>query len=116
MYTFLVILSIIIALLLIIVVLLQNSKGTGLAGSAFGGTSNAVLGVRRTADYLTKATITLAVILAILAVLSNYVIPGKYTQNNSNFIEKAQKTQQAPTTPVTPPSTPSTPAPGIPGN
>ena len=46
----------IICILLIIVVLIQNSKGGGLAS---GFTGSQIMGVRKTADFLEKATWTL---------------------------------------------------------
>lgn len=50
----------IVAILLIIVVLMQNSKGGGLAGAFGSAGATQVLGVRRTADFLSKATTYLA--------------------------------------------------------
>lgn len=58
-------LIIIVGILLIIVVLVQNSKGGGLS-STFAG-SNQVMGVRKTADFLEKATWTLAIALLVLS-------------------------------------------------
>ncbi|MBL7883533.1 MAG: preprotein translocase subunit SecG, partial [Bacteroidia bacterium] len=55
---------IIVSILLILVVLVQNSKGGGLA-STFS-SSNQVMGVRKTADFLEKATWTLAISLLVL--------------------------------------------------
>ena len=62
------ILIIIVCVLLILVVLVQNSKGGGLASSF--ASSNQVMGVRKTADFLEKATWTLAVALLALSLLS----------------------------------------------
>ena len=62
------ILIIVVCLLLILVVLVQNSKGGGLASSF--ASSNQVMGVRKTADFLEKATWTLAASLLVLSVLS----------------------------------------------
>jgi preprotein translocase subunit SecG len=60
---------ILICILLILVVLIQNSKGGGLS-SQFAG-SNQIMGVRRTADFLEKATYTLAIGLLVLSLLSS---------------------------------------------
>ena len=51
-------------ILLTTVVLVQESKGGGLA-SGFS-TANQVMGVQRTADFLEKATWTLAIVLLVL--------------------------------------------------
>jgi len=58
----------IICILLIIVVLVQNSKGGGLANNF--SSSNQVMGVRRTADFIEKATWGLAITLLVLCLLS----------------------------------------------
>lgn len=62
------ILIIIVCLLLILVVLVQNSKGGGLASSF--ASSNQVMGVRKTGDFLEKATWTLAGALLVLSLIS----------------------------------------------
>ena len=54
MYLLFVILMVIAALLMCFIVLIQNSKGGGLA-SGFS-SSNAIMGVRKTTDFLEKAT------------------------------------------------------------
>jgi preprotein translocase subunit SecG len=59
---------ILVCILLILIVLVQNSKGGGLASSF--SSSNQVMGVRKTADFLEKATWTLAVALLVLSLLS----------------------------------------------
>jgi preprotein translocase subunit SecG len=58
MYTLFSILILISSIVLVLIVLVQNSKGGGLA-SGFA-SSNNVLGVRKTTDFLEKATWTLA--------------------------------------------------------
>jgi preprotein translocase subunit SecG len=68
MYIAITILIFIVALFLILIVLVQNSKGGGLS-SGFSG-SNQVMGVRKTTDFLEKATWTLAGIIAILSISS----------------------------------------------
>ena len=61
-------LIILVCILLILVVLVQNSKGGGLASSF--SSSNQVMGVRKTADFLEKATWTLAIALLVLSLVS----------------------------------------------
>ncbi|MCK9611378.1 MAG: preprotein translocase subunit SecG [Bacteroidales bacterium] len=63
----------IICILLILIVLVQNSKGGGLASNF--SSSNQFMGVRKTADFLEKATWTLAIALVVLSLVSIFVIP-----------------------------------------
>ncbi len=56
-----------------IFVLVQNPKGGGLS-STFGG-GNQIMGARKTADFLEKATWTLAISLMCLSLISAFVIP-----------------------------------------
>ncbi len=78
MYGLLVTVEIIVSILLIIVVLMQSSKGGGLAGSLGGGSMGTVFGVRRTADFLSKATMYLAALFVFLCIVINiFFLPGK---------------------------------------
>jgi len=63
----------IVCLLLILIVLVQNSKGGGLAANF--SSSNQVMGVRKTTDFLEKATWTLAGTLLFLSVIAAAFIP-----------------------------------------
>src|SRR5659263_540217 len=58
MYTFIIVIIFIVSALLVLLVLVQNSKGGGLSSSF--SSSNQVMGVRRTTDFLEKATWVLA--------------------------------------------------------
>lgn len=75
MYIFFSIMIIVCAVLLILIVLVQNSKGGGLA-SGFG-QGNQVMGVKKTADFLEKATWTLAIGLVVFCLLASFSIPEK---------------------------------------
>jgi preprotein translocase subunit SecG len=68
MYYFFTVLILIVSALLVLIVLVQNSKGGGLA-SGFA-SSNQFMGVRKTADFLEKATWTLAGALLISCMLA----------------------------------------------
>lgn len=57
-----------VAIFLILVIMVQNPKG-GLASNF--SSSNQVMGVRRTADFLEKATWTLGVTLVLLSIVSS---------------------------------------------
>lgn len=59
MYGVLLTLHVLICLALVCVVLLQSGKGGGLAGGAFGGTAQTVLGGRGATDFVTRATMVL---------------------------------------------------------
>lgn len=75
MFTFIISLAIVAAVLLVLVVLSQNSKGGGLT-SQFGGTgsSNQMIGVKRTTDLLEKLTWGLAIALIVLSLSSSLMI------------------------------------------
>ena len=93
MYTAVIILIIIDAILLGIVVLLQNSKGGGLT-SEFS-SSNQIMGVRKTADFLEKATWTLAIILVVLSFATSFM--GKNV-SRGDYQERTSKAQSGVTT------------------
>lgn len=89
MYTVLIVLTVLISILLVIVVLVQKSKGGGLASNFSG--SNQIMGVRRTNDFIEKATWTLASVIAILAIASAFVMPNSVGRTGSRV--KVQATQ-----------------------
>ena len=68
-------------ILLILIVLVQNSKGGGLAANF--ASSAQVMGVRKTADFLEKATWTLAISLFVLSLLASATIPRGDDANRS---------------------------------
>lgn len=112
MYTLIIILTVLVSLLLIVVVLVQKSKGGGLASSFAG--SNQIMGVRRTNDFIEKATWTLAAIIGVLAILSVFVMPRNMVQSGSrvkpiNEMQTVTGTEYA--TPVQAPSAESAEAP-----
>ncbi|MCQ2094718.1 MAG: preprotein translocase subunit SecG [Bacteroidaceae bacterium] len=68
MYTLIIVLVILAAILMCGIVLIQESKGGGLA-SGFS-SSNQIMGVRKTTDFLEKATWGLAIAMVVLSVVS----------------------------------------------
>ena len=72
MYTFIVILILIVCVLLALVVLVQNSKGGGLAANFSAPTQ--VLGARQSADFVEKATWWLSGILVALCLAATVSI------------------------------------------
>ncbi len=79
LYLFLVIVMVIASVLMCFIVLIQNSKGGGLA-SGFS-SSNAIMGVRKTTDFLEKTTWTLAAVMVVLSVLAAHSIPSATEKN-----------------------------------
>ncbi len=111
MFGVLVTLEIIVSILLMVVVLMQSSKGGGLAGSFGGSSVGTVFGVRRTADFLSRATTILATIFIVLSLVTNiFFLPGKRASADS-IIQRGAPTAPAPLPPVSQPAaTPQTPA------
>jgi preprotein translocase subunit SecG len=98
------ILIIIAAILLILVVLVQNSKGGGLAANF--ASSNQVMGVRKTTDFLEKATWTLAISLVVLALLYNLALgSGKAEMSGTAVQEQLDKSDMLPESAPVLPST-----------
>lgn len=86
MYVFLIVLFVLASILMCLIVLVQNSKGGGLA-SGFA-SSNQIMGVRKTTDFLEKTTWTLAAILVILSVATAYVIKSEPVGKQSAIEQK----------------------------
>ena len=75
MYVFITVLILIAAVCLILIVLVQNSKGGGLASSF--ASSNQIMGAPKTADFLEKATWTLAGIVIVLSIVAAAFMPNR---------------------------------------
>jgi len=88
MYIFLTILILLAAVLLIFIVLVQNSKGGGLA-SGFSA-SNQVMGVRKTTDFLEKATWTLAILVAVMSVATVAFVADNNAESAKQSIIKEE--------------------------
>ena len=86
MYVFISILILIASILLILIVLIQNSKGGGLA-SGFS-SSNQIMGVRKTTDFLEKATWTLAGAVIVLSIIITAFIPRAEQNGNQSEIKQ----------------------------
>jgi len=85
MYTIFIVLILIVSILLLLIVLVQNPKGGGLASNF--SSSNQFMGVRRTTDFLEKATWTLAILLVVFSILASMSIPREETDDNKSMIE-----------------------------
>ena len=100
MYTLITVLLFIICILLILIVLVQISKGGGLASNFQA--SNQIMGVRKTTDFLEKATWALAAMLVILSIGGTAFIDRGVKENGSAIktqVEKAVDTNQVPSFP-----------------
>jgi len=75
MYTLITVLIILAAIALILIVLVQKSKGSGLA-SGFA-SSNQIMGVRKTTDFVEKATWGLAGTIIVLSLASAAFFKGE---------------------------------------
>jgi preprotein translocase subunit SecG len=101
-YILISVLILITCVLLTLVVLVQNSKGGGLAAN-FGGSAQ-IMGVRKTADFLEKATWYLAVFLLVLSLASILVIPRGVTSSvqDTELRDKIENMQPLPSNMVVP--------------
>ncbi len=88
MFTIIIVLVFIVCLLLILFVLVQNSKGGGLVSSF--SSSNQVMGVRRTTDFLEKATWVLALALVGLSIVSTAFLPRPNETSKSAIEQQIQ--------------------------
>lgn len=104
MFTVLIILAIIASILLILAVLIQNPKGGGIASNF--SAANQIAGVKKTNEFIEKATWTLAVGIMILSVGSRFVYTPDVEQRNA-FLERVE--ESTPAAPV--PTQQATPAP-----
>ena len=85
MYVLLTIFIFVSAILLILIVLVQNSKGGGLASNF--SSSNQIMGVRKTTDFLEKATWTIAIALMVFSISASLSINRGKTEGNRSAIE-----------------------------
>ena len=92
MYLLLVVLMVIAALLMCFIVLVQNSKGGGLASSF--SSSNQIMGVRKTTDFLEKTTWGLAAFMVVVSICSAYVAPSASHKSGDVIMEQAQQEER----------------------
>ncbi|MEJ6737174.1 MAG: preprotein translocase subunit SecG [Flavobacteriales bacterium] len=85
------VLVIIVCVLLVLIVLIQNPKG-GL-DSAFS-TNNQVMGVRKTTDFLEKATWTMGIALVVLSIASASFTTGSSVAASDEGVEQSKMMDQ----------------------
>jgi len=93
MYLLVSILAVIVSAILIFFVVIQNSKGGGLAAGF--SSSNQVMGVRKTTDFLEKATWTLAGVLVVLSIGASFFMRSPSATNDSSIKDEIQNTVPA---------------------
>lgn len=98
MYTAVIIIIIIASILLGLVILMQNSKGGGLA-SEFS-SSNQIMGVRKTTDFLEKTTWTLAIVIVVLSFISGFLAKDVTKSKESEGIKSKAQTAQTTSAPI----------------
>jgi preprotein translocase subunit SecG len=109
------ILILITCILLVLIVLVQNSKGGGLSSSF--ASSNQVMGVRKTTDFLEKATWTLAGVLIVLCLASTAIsTQGSGGVKETISTKKAEEGGAAPAAPTPAPAPTAAPTPAPAGN
>lgn len=109
MYLLVSILAVFAAVLMILIVLVQNSQGGGLASNFSG--SNQYMGVRKTTDFLEKATWFLAGAILFLCVVAIPFIDRGEVSNESMMqqqIETAVDPNAVPSFPTAVPEVPAT--------
>jgi preprotein translocase subunit SecG len=90
MYGLIIGIIIFICVLLILIVLVQNPKGGGLASSF--SSSNQFMGVKRTADFIEKATWGFATALIVLSVIATMLPRGGNEQRQSKIQDQIENT------------------------
>ncbi len=94
LYSLVMVLIIIVSILLVLIVLVQNSKGGGLASNFMA--SNQIIGVKRTTDFLEKATWSLALGLLALSLIAGMTVPrGGKVEQRSKLENQAPNTESA---------------------
>ncbi|MFT4523395.1 MAG: preprotein translocase subunit SecG [Bacteroidia bacterium] len=79
--TLILIITVIVCILLILIVLIQNPKGGGIASNFSAG--NQIMGVKKTNDFVEKATWSLAIGLIVIAMIAGLVGGGSTAGDGS---------------------------------
>jgi preprotein translocase subunit SecG len=82
-------LQILVSILLVLVILMQSSKGGGLAGTFGGGQMGMMFGVRRTADFLIRATQILGAAFIIISLAINLLFLRPSTAGTESVIQRS---------------------------
>lgn len=104
MYSLIIVLVLLASCLMIGIVLIQESKGGGLA-SGFSA-SNQIMGVRKTTDFLEKATWGLAIAMVVLSIVSASFVTRATSSERPVIETSAPAQQETPTFPAQQPAEP----------
>ena len=85
MYSVVIVLIVLAAVLMCLIVLIQESKGGGLAAGF--SNLNTMGGVRKTTDFVEKATWGLAIAMVVLSIAAAYLVPVQ--RSNGSVLENA---------------------------
>ncbi|MBR9861067.1 preprotein translocase subunit SecG [bacterium] len=88
MFTLIIILAMVVSALLILIVLIQNPKGGGIAANF--SAANQIAGVKRTNDFVEKATWTLAIVLMVFSLGSSYLGSNQSSESTSLLQEQLE--------------------------
>lgn len=88
MYVLLIVLMVFVSVLMCGIVMIQNSKGGGLASSF--ASSNQIMGVRKTTDFVEKFTWGCAIAMVVLSVATAYFLPHTALVDHSVLQDDAQ--------------------------
>ena len=92
MFTLLIVLAAVASVLLILAVLIQNPKGGGIAANF--SAANQIAGVKKTNEFIEKATWTLAIALIVLSIGSRFVYTQTEEEKNA-FLERVEESAPA---------------------
>jgi preprotein translocase subunit SecG len=90
MYGLIIGITIIVCILLVLIILVQNPKGGGLASSF--SSSNQFMGVKRTADFVEKATWGFAAGILVLSIVATMLPRNTGIQEQSKIQEQIENT------------------------
>lgn len=93
MYSLIIALMILASILMCGIVLIQESKGGGLASSF--SSSNQIMGVRKTTDFLEKGTWVLAAVMVVLSVVSTAFVTTSDSKDDILQITPQQQSTDA---------------------
>lgn len=105
MFEFIVGLIVFLAIILVLAILAQNAKGGGLSSQFGGSGASNMFGVKKTGDFLEKATWGIAITIIVLALATNlnFVTPSRTAPTNEIF-EKAGEEAPTGTQNISPPT------------
>lgn len=94
LFTFLLVVQAIIASLLVTVILMQRSEGGGLTS---GGSPSGLMSARGAANFLTRATATLAAVFVLMSIALAFIAATRQTSTiDTSLARKAPAAQAAP--------------------